>query len=219
MIKLDRIGDMVNTTPVFNALRDLFPVPAWTCWGIRPRSRYWRATTASARGSPTARGSITRCRSSARAAQVAVRRQSHATTVPAGRVLARLVLVSAAGPLLWLAAFKFAAGQPIVEQLLKPLESLYGHVSHSSPRLQVTEGCAEFGRRLLSRGQGDAEGPAVVIHASASNATKIWPLERVAAVADELAGSYGSARTWASRGWRVPLAGRRPGQATARVSP
>jgi len=191
VIKLDRIGDMVNTTPVIDALHELFPRARVDVLGhptslalldgddrvgerIPYRSWLYHPLPVLPPGP----------RTWALVAKLMWRRYPLVVYLRGSYSFLTLGLVSRLAP------FKFVAGEPIVEQLLLPLESLYGPVTHSAPRLRVANGFAEFGRRVLSHREADADGPAVVIHASASNATKVWPPERIAAVADELVTSF-----------------------------
>jgi ADP-heptose:LPS heptosyltransferase len=192
VIRLDRIGDMVNTTPVLDALHALFPRArvdvlghpaslellvdddrvgeriAYRSWLYHPQlilppgpRTWWLVLKLLRRRYPL----------------VVYLRGSYS--------LLALGLVSR------LAAFKYVEHQPIVDQIVRPLETLYGPVPHERPRLHVSAAAARFGRAFLTR-HDDRMGPALVIHAAASNPTKTWPLDRMAALADELAELHGA---------------------------
>jgi ADP-heptose:LPS heptosyltransferase len=73
----------------------------------------------------------------------------------------------------------------VVNRYLKALEPLLGAVERRPPRLHIDPSAGERAGHLLNG--GESAGPRIVIHASASAATKVWPSERFAALADQLA--------------------------------
>jgi ADP-heptose:LPS heptosyltransferase len=192
IVKLDRIGDMVTTTPVFDALHALFPKARLDIVGhpgplsllegderIGERFAYQSWLYHPCRLFPPRWGEW----------------------VLAFRMLRRryplVVYLRGSFPFLLLAltsrvaAAKFLVAEPVITRYLKALESLFGPLPHPRPRLHVGAGAARCAEALLSGG-GHPPGPRVVIHAAASAATKIWPLERFAALADQLAEVYGA---------------------------
>jgi heptosyltransferase-2/heptosyltransferase-3 len=186
IVKLDRIGDMVLTTPVFDALRDAFP-----------------AARLDVVGHPA---SLTLLEGDDRIGErlayrtwlyhaLPFRPGSFRTWLLVGKLLWRryplVIYLRGSFPFLLLgltsrlAAAKFVEGEQTVDRYLKPLEAFLGPISPRQPRLHVDAGLADRARKLLS--QKESVGPKVVIHAAASSATKMWPAERFARVADQLA--------------------------------
>jgi ADP-heptose:LPS heptosyltransferase len=184
IVKLDRIGDMVTTTPVFDALHALFPrasldivghpVPLSLLEGderIRERIPYrsWLYhPLLILPGGPRAWWLVLR---------LLGRRYSLVVYLRGTFAFLPLGLFSR------LAAAKFVPGEPVIDRYLKPLEP-FGPIVNRQPRVHVRAGSAAAMRKLLAEG---VSGPSVVVHASASSATKIWPAERYAALADRLA--------------------------------
>jgi ADP-heptose:LPS heptosyltransferase len=186
IVKLDRIGDMVTTTPVFDALRDLFPnarldivghpVPLQLLDGDErigdriPYRSWLYHPLPILPGGPRAWWLII-------------------------KLLARryplVVYLRGSSPFLWLgltsrfAAIKFVKAEPVIRRYMKALERLFGPLPEPLPRLSVNEDTKRFAQQLLN-GHNGYSSPTVVIHASASSATKVWPPERFAALADEL---------------------------------
>ncbi len=190
IVKLDRIGDMVNTTPVFDALNEHFP-----------KARVDLLAHPSALALLDGDGRV--------AERIPYRSWLYhpLALVPAGprtwllvlRLLLRRyqLVLFLRGSLSFLplgltsrfAAAKFEDGEPVLRRYLKPLEDLVGPVPDPKPRLVVTEENARFARKLLGQG-GGRYGPAVAIHAGAGAPTKMWPAERYAALADGLAARF-----------------------------
>jgi ADP-heptose:LPS heptosyltransferase len=185
IIKLDRIGDMVNTIPVFEALRHSFP-----------RARIDIV------GHP---GPLTLLEGDERLNErtpyktwmyhpLPVRPGGPRTWALVWRLLRRryplVVYLRGSFPFLWLAltsrfaAAHFRLGEPVVTRCLKAIEPFTGPVANRMPRLIVRAETQNFARELLAA-DGRA-GPVVMIHAAASTPAKIWPLERFAALADQL---------------------------------
>jgi ADP-heptose:LPS heptosyltransferase len=86
-----------------------------------------------------------------------------------------------------LAATKFIVAEPVITRYMKALERLFGRLPHPAPRLHVQAEAERVAQALLSEAH---PGPRIVIHAAASVATRIWPLERFAALADRLMESH-----------------------------
>jgi ADP-heptose:LPS heptosyltransferase len=91
-----------------------------------------------------------------------------------------------------LAATKFVVAEPVITRYRKALEALFGPLPHPRARLHIDDGARRFAHELLSAADGASgpRGPRVVIHAAASAATKIWPAERFAELADQLVEKY-----------------------------
>src|SRR5438132_1156627 len=186
IVKLDRIGDMVTTTPVFDALHALFPqasldivghpVPLSLLEGderIRERIPYrsWLYHPSPILpGGPRAWWLVLK-----------LLRRRYPLVVYLRGTFAFLPLALFSR----LAAAKFVPGEPVVDRYLKPLEP-FGPVSSSQPRLRVDPDATAFSRKLLAEPPHHA-GPAIVVHAAAGAATKMWPAERYAGLADKLA--------------------------------
>jgi ADP-heptose:LPS heptosyltransferase len=190
IVKLDRLGDMVTTTPVFDALRTLFP-----------RARLDLVAH------PTP---LALLEGDERLGQRFAYRSwlYHPLPIlPAGltgwglvlRLLWRryplVVYLRGSFPFLLLgltsrlAATKFIVAEPVITRYMKALEALFGPLPHPEPRLHVSGAALRFAHDLLARADGSS-GPSVVIHAAASQAAKIWPAERFAALADQLVESH-----------------------------
>jgi heptosyltransferase II len=186
VVKLDRIGDMVNTVPVLDALRARFPKAQIDLIG-HP-------------------GPLSLFEGDDRVGE----RMAYRTwlyhplpILPGGprtwwlllRLLWRryplVVYLRGSFPFLLLgatsrlAAAKFVEGEPVVTRYLKALESVLGPVPRTRPRLRVDPEAGRFARELLAGGPAGS-GCRVVVHAGASSAIKMWPAERYAAVADRL---------------------------------
>ncbi len=192
IVKLDRIGDMVTTTPVFDALRARFPQARLDIVG-HP------SALALLDGDP-------------RIGERFVYRSwlYH----PAGLFPPRLrewllvfkllrrryplvVYLRGSYPFLLLGAtsrmatIKFVVAEPVIDRYLRAVEELIGPVPYVAPRLHVDPAAARFAADLLAAADR-RPGPRVVIHAAASAATKVWPAERFAALADHLADRFGA---------------------------
>jgi heptosyltransferase-2/heptosyltransferase-3 len=185
VVKLDRIGDMVNTTPVFDALRTRFPsakidvaghpVPlslledderidqrfvyrSWLYHPVRVPVPTWSELALILR---------------------LVRRRYPLVVYLRGSF--PFLLLGTVSPLI---AAKFVAGEPVVDRYLRPLERQFGPVQTRLPRLRIAERASEQAAAIW---RGGANGGArVVIHAAAAAGKMRWPSERFARVADQL---------------------------------
>lgn len=185
IVKLDRIGDMVNTTPVFDALRHAFP-----------RARIDIV------GHP---GPLTLLEGDERLNErmpykswiyhpLPIRPGGPRVWALVWKLLRRryslVVYLRGSFPFLWLAltsrfaAARFLDGEPVVTRYLKVIEPFTGPVTNRQPHLSVPAEIRRFARELLNA--NGHEGPVVVIHAEAIASTRTWPLERFAALADRL---------------------------------
>lgn len=190
IVKLDRIGDMVNTTPVFDALRRLYP-----------------SATLDLVGHPVA-------------LQLLEGDERIHERIPYRSCLYHKLLLLPPGPAGWwlivklfwrrydlvvylrgsvpflplglvsrFAAAKFVQSEPVIERYLKAIRSVCGPVDASAPRLYLSPESIRFARELLDRTEGVEHDNAVrrkiIVHAAASSAGRMWPVERFAAFADE----------------------------------
>jgi ADP-heptose:LPS heptosyltransferase len=186
IVKIDRIGDMVVTTPVFDILHELFPKARLDLVG-HP-------------------GPLSLLEGDERISERIPYRSwvYHPLPIlpPGPRtwwLLLRLMLrryplvvyLRGSVPLLCLgltsrfAATKYVFAEPVIDRYMGALERLLGPVPRKNPRLLVTAEDTRAAQELLRANNGQA-GPHVAIHAAASVATRTWPPERFAAVADEL---------------------------------
>jgi ADP-heptose:LPS heptosyltransferase len=90
-----------------------------------------------------------------------------------------------------LVAAKFIPGEPVIARYLRPIETLWGPVPKHNPRLYLGDENIRFARSLLFGGDAH-EGPRIAIHAAAVTASKMWPVERFAALADDLFRMFGA---------------------------
>jgi len=187
IVKLDRIGDMVATTPVFDALRDRFPDARLDIVG-HP------AALALLDGDPRIGERIVFRSWLYHPDRVFPPRWGE-WFVPFKLLCRRYPLVVylrgsfpflVLGATSRLAATKFIVAEPVIERYTKALEAVLGPIMHADPRLHVDAAAARFADGLLIA-TDHGPGPRVAIHAAASAATKVWPPERYAALADELA--------------------------------
>lgn len=186
VVKLDRIGDMVNTTPVFDALArhyprarvDLVAHPAalallegddriteripYRSWLYHPLALW-----------PTGP------RTWWLVLRLMARRYPLVLFLRGSLSFTPLALASR------FAAAKFEHGEPVIRRYLRPLEDLVGPIPEARPRLVISPAAAETARQLVAAHNGRS-GPHIVIHASAGAPTKVWPVERYAALADGL---------------------------------
>jgi ADP-heptose:LPS heptosyltransferase len=191
IVKLDRIGDMVNTTPVFDALRGAFPqarldivahpgplalLEGDTRIGERIPYKTWMYhPLAILPGGPRLWALLLRL---------------------LWRRYPLVVYLRGSVPFLWLgltsrlAAARFVVGEPVIDRYLKALEPILGPTSATRPRLPISAEAAVVARQVL--GTGEPHRPRVVIHATASAAAKMWPAERFAALADRLSEEFGA---------------------------
>jgi len=185
IVKLDRVGDMVNTTPVFDALRERYPKAQLDLVGhpavlplldgdprIQERFQYRSALYHGGRLRPPG--------------------------LSAWRLMRRLwhvryplvVYLRGSFPFLPLAArsrfvaAKFVSGEPLIRRYLKPL-GLSDDAGDPLPEpiLYVARASRD---RVLAKYPNWAAGPSVVIHAMSTAVGKQWPLERFAWVADQI---------------------------------
>ncbi len=186
IIKLDRIGDMVNTTPVFEALRERYPNARLDIVGhpgalslleddprldrrFQYRSVLYHAGVLRPPGLKAWR-LIHRLRSD-RYSLVIYLRGSFPFLLLAGR--SRFV------------AAKFRPSEPVIRRYLKPLGITDGSSEPLPlPSLHVSAASHD---QVLAKYPTWGLGPSVVIHAVSAAAGKQWPLERFARVADEIA--------------------------------
>jgi ADP-heptose:LPS heptosyltransferase len=192
IVKLDRIGDMVNTTPVFDALKALFPRARLDVVGHpgplsllegddRVGERY---VYRSCLYHPLPM----RCPSFGDWRLIRqLRRRRYPLVVYLRGSFPFLFL----GPGTCLGAAKFVPGEPVIERYLKPLEALFGPVPHTDPRLPIDATATRFAQELFATNNGRS-GPHIVIHATASAAARMWPAERYAVVADRLQEEFGA---------------------------
>jgi heptosyltransferase-3 len=187
IVKLDRIGDMVNTTPVFDALRARFP-------GARLDVVGHPASLAVLSGDPRVGERFVFRSSLYHPVRVFHLRWREWLLV--FKLLWRryplVVYLRGSFPFLLLgatsrvAATKFIIAEPVIVRYFNALEALLGPLPRFAPRLAVDPAAARFADGLLAAGDR-RPGPRVVIHAAASTATRVWPPERFAALADQLA--------------------------------
>lgn len=191
IVKLDRIGDMVNTTPVFDVLRERYPGARLDIVGHPvPLSLLEHDERIAER--------IPYCSWLYHALPI----------LPAGprtwwlllklvfRRYPLVVYLRGSFPFLALActsrfaAAKFVEGEPVVTRYLNALEPVLGPVPRQlKPTLRFRRDDIPVVRRELGvdaeRGQ-----PLVVIHATASSEAKSWPRDRFARLADEFVREY-----------------------------
>jgi ADP-heptose:LPS heptosyltransferase len=186
IIKLDRIGDMVNATPVLDALQAMFPGARLDLVGhpstLSLLAADDRISTSFPYKSwlyhplppfpPGPRAMLLLFRLMRRRYPLVVVLRGSPLFLP-------LALTSR------LAAIRFIEGQPVVERNLKALESVFGPVPRFRPRLAIERSARRFVRDLLDQGESRA-GPIVVIHPGSASPTRMWPVERFAALADRL---------------------------------
>jgi len=192
IVKLDRIGDMVTTTPVFDALRAKFPSarldivahPAPLSLladderiGQRIAYRSWLYhPLAILPPGPRTWGLVLR---------LMWRRYPLVVCLRGSFSFLPLGLVSR------MTATKFIEGEPVIRRYLRSIEELLGPLSDPPPRLRVSAENRRFAAELFAG--GEADGPRVAIHATASSQAKMWPAERFSALADALRDEHGAA--------------------------
>jgi ADP-heptose:LPS heptosyltransferase len=192
IVKLDRIGDMVNTTPVLEALRHGFP-------GARLDVVGHPLSLGLLQGDDRVKESI--AYKSWLYHALPVRLPGPWSCWVVMKLLARryqlVVYLRGSIPLLLLgltsrlAAAKFVEGEPVIDRYFRPLEQLLGPISDRQPRLRVQPDVLRAVHAVLS-GEGDPAGPRIVIHVAASTATKVWPAERFSELADRLRSTFGA---------------------------
>lgn len=189
IVKLDRIGDMVTTTPVFDTLHELFPKARLDIVGhplclsmlegdprISERIPYvsWLYHETKIRP-PGLRSCLLIARLMWRRYPLVVYLRG---SVP-------FLLTGLASRL---AATKYIPAEPVIERYLNAVRTVVKPVREFAPRLYVSPENASLARHLLQiDDRGEDSGPRIVIHAAASSAVKMWPQQRFAALADDLA--------------------------------
>ena len=186
IVKLDRIGDMVNTTPVLNALRKRFPGARLDVVGHPLCLSLFEGDERVGESIP-----YKSCLYHALPVRPPGPRSWWLLLKLLWRRYPLVVYLRGSIPFLFLgftsrlAAAKFVEGEPVIDRYLKPLEELSGPVTERQPSLRVH--CEALRRvRILLSSQKASPGPKVVIHAAASTATKIWPAERFSELADRI---------------------------------
>jgi len=189
IVKLDRIGDMVTTTPVFDVLHELFPQARLDLVAHPTPLSLLEGDDRIAERIPY---------KSWLYHPLPILPPGPKTWVLILRLLWRrypLVVYLRGSPAFLLlglrsrlAAAKFVEGEAVIQRYLKALAPLGARGMSPPPRLHIEPEAARFARELLLGKNGHA-GPRIVIHATASAATKMWPAERFAALADELSES------------------------------
>jgi ADP-heptose:LPS heptosyltransferase len=190
VVKLDRIGDLVNTTPVFDVLRARFPTARIDVVGhpvpltlfeadsrIDGRFPYRSCLYHPLSILPPTLSEIRLVW------QLLTRRYSLVVYLRGSFPFLLLGLVSP------LAAAKFLQAEPVTERYLKPIKALIGPVASPRPSLRVGRDAYAKAERFFSKGTIAGRRPRVAIHATASLETKQWPADRFAKVADELRAS------------------------------
>ena len=185
VVKLDRVGDMVNTTPVFDFLRHQYPDakldivghPAvLTLLEDDPRigDRFPYKSPLYHAGAITFPG---------RAAWRLIRSLRK-------RQYPLIIYLRGTFPFLLLAtrsrflSSKFVEGEPVIRRYLKPLGALCTWTDTLPiPSLYVSSSSR---KSVLDKYPNLATGPSVIIHAVSAAEGKQWPLERFARIADEI---------------------------------
>jgi ADP-heptose:LPS heptosyltransferase len=190
IVKLDRIGDMINAGPVLDALRQRFPgarldivahpIPLSLLEGDE------RVAGLFAHKSPL---------------------YHDLPLVPPGPrswwMLLKLLwkryplVVYLRGTFLFLplgltsrlAATKFVEKEHVLDRNMKPIEQLLGPIPDRQLRLHIQPEAARVARGLFS-GDGSRRGPRIAIHAASIVESRIWPAERFSEVADRLASHW-----------------------------
>jgi ADP-heptose:LPS heptosyltransferase len=185
IVKLDRVGDMVNTTPVFDFLHKLYPGAKLDVVGhpavltlleddnrILTRIPYQSALYHPTRLRPP---SLSQLRVLAKLLR------AHYSLVVYLRGSFPFLLLSIRSHFV---ATKFIEGEPVIQRYMKPLGANYGPgAQHPIPSLHVAEKCRE---KVLAKYPNLATRSSVVIHAASTDEGRQWPIERFAHIADEL---------------------------------
>ena len=186
IIKLDRIGDMVNTTPVFDALHALFPGAQVDLVAHPDPLALLSADPRVAERFP---------HRSWLYHPLPVGLPGLATWLLVLKLLRRRyslgVYLRGSLPFLLLgltarlAAAVYRHGEPVTVRYLRALEPLFGPQPRSRTQLFIDRSAARTARQVLDCDGGGA-GPRVAIQATSVSVTREWPAERFAALADEL---------------------------------
>jgi ADP-heptose:LPS heptosyltransferase len=192
IVKLDRIGDMVNITPVLDVLRERFPgarleivghpVPLSLFDGddrideaMAYRSALYHALPLRPPGP----------RSWWLLLKLLSRRYPLVVYLRGSFLFLPLGLTSR------LAATKFVESEHVLDRYFKPLERLLGPTPRPQLRLHIDLEAAHAARKLLAK-EGWRRRPAIAIHPAASAASKMWPAERFGELADRLQTELGA---------------------------
>jgi heptosyltransferase-2/heptosyltransferase-3 len=185
IVKLDRVGDMVNTTPVFDFLRSRYPDASIDILGHpavltlldddpRLSGRFAYKSTLYHAGAlrPPGFATWTLIRE--------LRRKQYQL----------IIYLRGSFPLLFLArhsqfiSCKFLEGEPVIRRYLKPLGALKEPDGPLPlPSLHVSEASR---KRVLEKYPHFASTPNIIIHAVSAAEGKQWPLARFARIADAL---------------------------------
>ena len=186
IVKLDRVGDMINTTPVLNALRKRFP-------GARVDVVGHPLCLSLFEGDDRVGESI--AYKSWLYHDLPVRPPGPRACWVVMKLLIRryplVVYLRGSIPFLFLGltsrltASKFIEGEPVIDRHLKPLEELLGPIQERQPSLHVQPEAAVLRRSLLFSEQ-TRRGPSIVIHPTSCASTRTWPAERFSELADRL---------------------------------
>lgn len=185
IVKLDRVGDMVNTTPVFDFLLEQYPNakldivghPAvLTLLDGDPRiSNQFSYKSALYHPGPLSPPGLSQLR------LIQKLLKTHYPLV---------VYLRGSFPFLSLAirshfvATKFVEGEPVIRRYLKPLGAcLRPDDPLPVPSLRVSRDSRE---KLISKYPNIEQTPHIVIHGVAAGEGRQWPLERFARIADEI---------------------------------
>jgi ADP-heptose:LPS heptosyltransferase len=186
IVKLDRIGDMVNITPVLDVLRERFPGARLEIVGHPvPLSLFDgddRIDGAKAYRSALYHALPLRPpgpRSWWLLLKLLQRRYPLVLYLRGSFLFLPLALTSR------LAATKFVENEHVLDRYFKPLERLLGPIPRSQPRLHIDVEAAHAARNLLVE-DGWRRRPAIAIHPAASAPSKMWPAERFGELADRL---------------------------------
>jgi lipopolysaccharide heptosyltransferase II len=186
IVKLDRIGDMVNTTPMFELLSKRYPGARLDIVGHPTVLTLLEADPRVGKRIPYT--SVLYHGGALRLPGVAAWRLVRTLCKTSYPIV---VYLRGSFPFLALAArgrflaAKFVEGEPVIRRYLKALDADTEHGSLLPvPSLHVSVASRA---RVLAKYPGWAAGPSVVIHAMSAAAGKQWPLERFARIADEIA--------------------------------
>jgi len=190
IVKLDRIGDMVNVGPVLDALRRRFPgarldivghpVPLSLLEGDERIDRSFAYKSSLYHALPLVPPGP---RSWWLLLKLLWRRYPLVVYLRGSFLFLPLGLTSR------LAATKFVENEHVIDRYMKPIEQLLGPIPERQLRLHVQPEAASEARNLLA-GDGSRSGPRIAIHAAASAASKMWPAERFSELADQLASRW-----------------------------
>lgn len=192
IVKLDRIGDMVNVGPVLDALRRGFPGARLDMVG-HPVPLSLLDGDDRVDGTLAYRSSLYHPlpllppgpRSWWLLLKLLGRRYPLVVYLRGSFLFLPLALTSR------LASMKFVEGEHVVDRYMKPVEELLGPIPERDLRLHIRPEAASAAREALSRGPS-GDGPTVAIHATASAASKSWPAERYSELADRLRDDFGA---------------------------